>query len=307
VAAIYNSLGQTREAMAFFNRVQERYAAMRTAAPAAIDIQAASLLVNSDNNSDNDAGLYHQLLLLGDRRDLSDEQRRTIQMIWTNWAIRRASQCADAGETGSSLVLLNAAAHSFPDNPAVPRALADGYVRAGLPQQAVLIFKSQNMTAATASDYKSAVDAAAAAGDTKDAKIWLHSGLDKFPKDPEMLNLGAKYEQAHGNSKRAAEYSRAARAALAALAALPPQDPGAELAIELSKPQPIARPSTPKQPQDLAPLLGGLDAQEVAPQSKPAPLYLPSYSNIYGAAPVQVPLQPSNDSVVPSSTTNTPH
>ena len=67
-------------------------------------------------------------------------------MIWTNWAVRRANQAAAAGDFKRSLAILNAAALSFPDNPAVLRALASGYVRAGLPKQAVLIFKSQDMT-----------------------------------------------------------------------------------------------------------------------------------------------------------------
>ncbi len=112
------------------------------------------------------------------------------------------------------------------------RALASGYARAGLPKQAVAIFKSQDMTAASASDYKSAVGAALQAGDTKIAETWLRYGLDAYPKDAEMLKLGAQFEQARGDSGRAAEYFRAS------LAAMPPGDPGAELANELSQPLP---------------------------------------------------------------------
>ena len=67
VGAIYNSLGQPREAMVFMNRVKQHYAAERTAAPAEIDIQDAWLLFNSGN----DAGLYRQLMLLGGREGTS--------------------------------------------------------------------------------------------------------------------------------------------------------------------------------------------------------------------------------------------
>jgi tetratricopeptide (TPR) repeat protein len=292
VGAIYNSLGQPREAMIFINRVQQHYATQRTAAPAEIDVQDAWLLFNGGN----DAGLYRQLMLLGSRQDLSDEQRRTVQTIWTNWAVRRANQAAAAGNIKRSLAILNAAARSFPDNPGVLRALASGYARAGLPKQAVLIFKSQDMTAATASDYKSAVGAALAAGDTKIAETWLRYGLDEYPKDAEMLTLGAKFEQARGNSTRAADYYRAS------LAALPPGDPGAELAAELSQPQPVARLPKPAQPQDLATLLSTPDSTAAGSESTaPAPPYLPSFNNVYGQAPVQVQ---GNSNVVPSYMAN---
>ncbi len=279
MGAVYNALGQPQQARVFINRVQQHYALQHTSAPADIDIQDAWLLFNGGN----DAGLYRQLMLLGSRQDLSDEQRRTVQTIWTNWAVRRANQAAAAGNIKRSLAILNAAAKSFPDNPGVLRALASGYARAGLPKQAVAIFKAQDMTSASASDYKAAVGAALAAGDTKIAETWLRYGLDAFPKDAEMLNLGAKFEQARGNSSRAADYYKAS------LAALPPGDPGAELANELSQPMPVARLPKPAEPQDLATLLSSPDTAEAGSQpTQPAPPYLPSYTNSYGQAPVQV-------------------
>lgn len=294
VGAIYNALGQPQEAMVFINRVQQHYAVQRTQAPADVDIQDAWLLFSGGN----DAGLYRQLMLLGGRQDLNDEQRRTVQTIWTNWAVRRANRAAAAGNTQRSLAILNAAARSFPDNPGVLRALAAGYARAGLPKQAVLIFKSQDMSAATVSDYKSAVGAALAAGDTKSAETWLRYGLDEYPKDADMLTLGAKFEQARGNSTRAADYYKAS------LAALPPEDPGIQLASELSQPQPITRLPTADQPQDLATLLSSPDGSsfDVGTQtSAPAPPYLPSYNNAYGQAPVQVQ---GSSNVVPSYMAN---
>jgi len=294
IGAVYNALGQPREAMVFLNRVQQHYAQLRTAAPADVDIQDAWLLFNGGN----DAGLYRQLMLLGGRQDLTSEQRRIVQTIWTNWAVRRANQAAAAGNTKRSLAILNAAARSFPDNPGVLRALASGYARAGLPKQAVAIFKSQDMTSATASDYKSAVGAALAAGDSKIAETWLRYGLDAYPKDAEMLNLGAKFEQLRGNSGRAADYFRAS------LAAMPPGDPGAELANELSQPVPIARLPKPAEPQDLATLLSTSDPNSLDPAAAPAPPaqpYLPNYNNIYGQAPVQLSPQ---SSVVPSYMAN---
>lgn len=299
VGAIYNGLGQPRQAMAFINRVQQHYAAQNAAPPSDIDVQDAWLLFNSGN----DAGLYRQLMLLGGRPDLSDEQRRTVQTIWTNWAVRRANQAAGAGDQKRSLAILNAAAKAFPDNPGVLRALAAGYARAGLPKQAVLIYKSQDMTAATASDYKSAVGAALASADQKDAETWLRFGLDAYPKDAQMLTLGAKFEQAHGNSGRAADYFRAS------LAALPPGDPGAELAGELSQPMPAVRLPSATQSQDLATLLStGGDSTLNGSQTQSAQAdhpYLPNYSNLSGQPPVTLGSEPtSGQGVVPSYMAN---
>lgn len=298
IGAIYNGLGQPRQAMMFINRVQQHYAAQNTAPPSDVDVQDAWLLFNSGN----DTGLYRQLMLLGGRPDLSDDQRRTVQTIWTNWAVRRANQAVGAGDQKRSLAILNAAARAFPDNPGVLRALAAGYARAGLPKQAVLIYKSQDMSAATASDYKSAVGAALASSDQKNAEIWLRYGLDTYPKDAQMLALGAKFEEAHGNSGRAADYFRAS------LAALPPGDPGAELAGELSQPMPAVRLPSTTQSQDLASLLrtdGDTSLNNGAKNVQLNRPYLPNYGNQSGLAPV--PLQSEGSStqgVVPSYMAN---
>ncbi len=297
LGAIYNGLGQPQQAAVFINKVQQHYAAQNTVAPSDVDVQDAWLLFNSGN----DAGLYRSLMALGGRPDLTVEQRRTVQTIWTNWAVRRANQAAAAGDQKRSLAILNAAAKAFPDNPGVLRALASGYARAGLPKQAVTIFKSQDMTAATASDYKAAVGAALAANDQKQAETWLRFGLDAYPRDAEMLTLGAKFEQAHGNSGRAADYFRAS------LAALPPGDPGSELAGELSLP--AGRLPNARQPQDLATLLGAATPTADTAGS-PSPEadrpYLPSYGNLSGQSPVSVGTGAAYDGrgVVPSYMSN---
>jgi tetratricopeptide (TPR) repeat protein len=279
VGAVYNSLGQPQQAMVFMQRVQQHYAAQNAAPPADIDVQDAWLLYNGGN----DAGLYRQLMNIGSRPDLTDEQRRTVQTIWSSWAVRRANQTAATGNLKRSLSILNAAAKSFPDNPGVLRALASGYARAGQPKQAVAIFQSLDMTAGTASDYKSAVGAALAAGDNKDAETWLRYGLDQYPTDADMLNLGARFEQARGNIGRAADYFKAS------LAAMPPGDPGAELASELSQPAPVRGLPSAAHAADLANLLGVSDGTDIeGSQQAPSKPYLPSYSNYYGQVPVQV-------------------
>ncbi|HEY9139166.1 MAG TPA: cellulose synthase subunit BcsC-related outer membrane protein [Terriglobus sp.] len=282
VGNIYNGLGQPSQAMVFLNRVQQRYASQHTVAPADIDIQNAWLLFNGQN----DVGLYRQLLVLGNRQDLTDEQRRTVQVIWASWAVRRANQAAAANNEKRALAILNATARAFPDNPGVIKALAGGYLRAGMAKQAVAIFKAQDMSTASAADYKAAVGSALAANDLKDAETWLRYALDQYPRDGQILNLAARFEQARGDSSRAADYYRAS------LASMPTPDPGSELAYILNQPTPLnpRQLPSPTQAEGLAQLLApgqeDRNPDGTPMTAPPAHPYLPNSGNAYGQAPV---------------------
>ena len=289
IGAVYAALGQPQESQVFLRRVQAHYAALHIAPPADVDIQNAWLLYNAMN----DAGLYRQLMQLGGRTDLTDPQRRTVQTIWTNLAVRRANQASTAGNERRALAILNATAHTFPDNPAVIKALAGGYARAGMPKQAVAIWKSIDLQQATAADYKSAVGAALAANDQKDAEAWLRFALNQNPKDPQLLVLAAKFEEQRGDVNRAAEYYKAS------LKAMPVTDPGAELATELSHATPASDlPGGFHPTGDLAKLLApGSDpvpaAQSFEPTAPSQP-YLPGGAGS-GRSPVPMGGNPADD------------
>ena len=229
VGAIYNSLRQYKEAQVFLRRVQEHYAEQHATPPADIEVQDAWLLYNSMD----DAGLWRQLMMLGERSDLTDPERRTVQTIWASFAVRRANQASVAGNTTGSLSILNATARSFPDNPGVLKALAGGYAQAGLTRQSVGIWKSLNLTTGSADDYRSAVGVALAAQDTKDAETWLRFGLNQYPDDPGLLVLGARFEEQRGDINRAATYYHDA------IKKMPNDDTGASLASELRQAAPI--------------------------------------------------------------------
>ena len=284
MGSVYQALGQSRQALALLNRVQQYYAAQHTAPPADIDIQNAWLLYNSQDET----GLYRQLMNLGGRPDLTQEQSRTVQAIWTNWAVRRANQTAAAGNSRRALAILNAAARAFPDNPAVLKTLASGYARAGQPEQAVLIYKAQNLSSASVEDYEAAVGAALEAGENKVADTWLHYAMAAFPNDPRILILGARFEQARGDTAKAIDYYRAS------LKAMPPLAPGAELAAELRLPAPslASRLPSAEQAQDLSDLLAPGNAGSL-PGAQTQP-YLPSYGYFYALPNGQAPSAPNS-------------
>ena len=183
--------------------------------------------------------------------------------------MRRANQASAVGNSRRALAILNATAHAFPDNPAVIKTLANGYAQAGQPEQAVLIYKAQNLTSASAADYESAIGAALAASDIKDADPWLKSALAAYPNDPRILILAAKFEQQRGNTTRAIDYYRAS------LKALPVPDAATQLAAELRLPAPSVPSRLPnaEQPQGLAILLapGSSDLTPVGGTTEAAP------------------------------------
>ena len=304
VSAIYNGLGQPREAQLFLARIQTHYAALHTAPPADVEVQTAWLMYNGGNES----GLYKQLMMLGGRTDLTDGQRRTVQTIWANWAVRRANQAAANDNNRRSLEILNATAQAFPGNSGVIKALAGGYSRAGMQKQAVAIWKSMDMTQAPAADYKAAVGAALASGDSKDAENWLRFGLNQYPKDAQLLVLGARFEQARGDVNRAADYYRAS------LAAMPAADPAGELASELSRPGPDAPLPGSRSGQDLSTLLApgmASNDQAVSVQqqtARPSQPYLPGGGPSNANVPVplgpEYQYNPSAEPTVPGYGTN---
>jgi tetratricopeptide (TPR) repeat protein len=273
MAGVYQALGRSREATMFLGRIEQEDAAQRITPPAELEIENAWLLYNGMEY----AGLYRQLMSLGVRTDLTPDQRRTVQAIWTNWARRRADQAAAARNPRGALAILNAAASAFPDNPAAIKSLAPGYVEAGQPHQAVLIYKSQSMASASTTDYQGAVGAALADGDNKDAEIWLRYALAEYPVDPQVLILAARFEQARGDTPRAINYYRDS------LKAMPPASPVSKLSAELGLRAPSAPPTLPSadQPQDISVLLApgdsGLPSAAVA--SAAVEPHLPSYSN----------------------------
>ncbi len=88
--------------------------------------------------------------------------------------------------------------------------MAGAYARVGRAADAVTLFKTIPMDNATSGDYQGAISAALGATDMVQAEAWLRQALARFPGDPKILGLAARFEQARGNNERAADYWRAA-------------------------------------------------------------------------------------------------
>lgn len=297
-ASLYASAGDTVNAMALFNRVQQHYATLRQELPADVEIQSAYLLYNTKN----DRALYPTLMQLGARQDLTVTQRETIQSLWANWSVRRASQAFDNGNTARATDILDAAAQAFPDNLTVRKAVAGGYLQVGKSREALAIFKQIDLQDGSAADFQGAIGAALAANDKTQAETWLRQALDRYPRDSGILALAARFEQARGDNARAADYWRAS------LAAMPQVSPQDKLAHELVNPEPASANRRPATPTDLANLLNpDRDASAANGRSGRALPPLPAYGHdpYQPSAPVVITPQPGSGSNTTPSTGTT--
>ena len=282
-ASLYAATGDTAHAVQYMNRVQAYYAKLKQLPPANIDIQNAWLLYNIGN----DRALYPALMRIGGRTDLTVAQRETVQNIWANWSVRRAAVAMDNGNVQRAVDILDAASQAFPNNLTVRKAVAGGYARVGRAKEALALFKTVPMQDASAGDFEGAIGAALAANDKNQAEIWLRQALDRFPTDPAILTLAARYEQARGDNERAADYYRAS------LAAMPKASPVDRLAHVLVYPEQDTKAHRAVTAADLQRLLDP-DYEPFAKTTKlpPLPAYGPDPYN--GAAPVVLPqTQPS--------------
>ena len=258
VASIYVAVNDVPHAMAYLNRVEDFYLLRRASAPAGLEVQHAWLLFNLGN----DRALYPVLSRLDGRTDLTRAQRQEIENLWATWAVRRANAAMTGGNMLRGVQILQAASIDYPDNQIIRRAVAGAYARVGRSKDALELFKSIPMEDAAVGDYEGAISAALAVPDMAQAEAWLRVALGRFPNDPVVLQMAARFEHARGNAARSTDYWRAAIAAMPPGSSVQPLD-----TYLLVPPGGYKAPSAGDTKRLLDPRLD--------PQNQPAPL--PSY------------------------------
>jgi tetratricopeptide (TPR) repeat protein len=277
-AGVYAATGDTAHAQQAMGRVQAYYVKLKQLPPPAIDIQNAWLLYSTGS----DRALYPALMRIGGRTDLTVAQRETVQEIWANWSVRRAAAAMDDGNAGHAIDILDAASLAFPNNLAVRKAVAGGYARVGRAKEALALYKNLPMQDASPGDFEGAVGAALAANDKAQSEAWLRQALDRFPRDPAILSLAARFEQSRGDNERAADYYRAS------LAAMPPASPADRLAHALVYPDQDLKVHRAVTAADLQRLLDP-DNEPFARTTKVPPLPAYGPDPYEGPAPVATP------------------
>jgi tetratricopeptide (TPR) repeat protein len=206
LASVQTGAGSPRLAMATLRQVQQIYSQQNLPIPVAAQIQYAWLL----NAAGDDRALYPLVQRLAATPDMTPTEQKNFRAMVAAWTVRRGNTDMAAGRQSRGLQLLAAAHRTFPENPDISGSLAGAYLRAGRPREALALYESTGMQNATLPQYRGAINAALAAGDTRDAADWLEAALPRYATDPGLLRLAAQYEQARGDSRKAAAYYRAA-------------------------------------------------------------------------------------------------
>lgn len=209
-AGIYSSVGENGYALRLLDSAVERYMLQRKPVPLGIRIQACYLLLESGD----DYALHSRLFFvtqIAEREDsLTPEQSGQLNDLWIFFALRRAGEENSAGNRRAALRILITAYETYPESVLIKRSLAGSYLNAGDAKTALQLYKEVGLADASPADYQGAIGAAFAAGDRRNAEKWLRLLLEKEPKDPAVLTLAAKFEQARGNRKLAAHYYQSA-------------------------------------------------------------------------------------------------
>ena len=282
-ASLFVAVGDVAHAVEYLNRVENFYLLRRAVPPAGMEVQHAWLLYNIKD----DSGLYPVMLRLDTRQDLTSGQRQEVEALWANWAVRRAFLAMENGNLLRGVEILQSAAQDYPDNMDVRRAVAGAYGKVGRAADSLALFKTIPMGDASAGDFRSAIGAALGATDMAQAEAWLRIALGRFPNDPQILGLAARFEQARGNGERATDFWRAS------LAAMPPDAAAQKLDFGLIYPPGSYKTPTPGELKHL------LDPRADPPQRINASGALPAYSSetstrnlsAVPAPPVAVPQQ----------------
>jgi tetratricopeptide (TPR) repeat protein len=206
VASLYIAAGNTHRAVAAMQQANDLYAERGVQPPPSLQIQQGWLWLKTKDN----VHLSQLIQQLSRDQSLTADQQAELSQLWSSWALQRASQLRQQGRSQAAIAILSAALRVFPSNPSVNNALADTYLEAGSPKQAMLLYARQDISHAEKSVCTSAIRAALAAQDRKQAQAWLQSSLDRFGRDAQVLQLAAEFEQQRGDSRRAAAYYQAA-------------------------------------------------------------------------------------------------
>jgi Flp pilus assembly protein TadD/lipopolysaccharide biosynthesis regulator YciM len=223
--------------------------------PVDVDLQLAWAMLDSPQH---DHELRDVLTTTRSRLDLTKKQCLTINEIWVNWGIHRASQAVRAKNSAEAVMILTYVQREVPNDRRIPAALAAVYLQEHEWEKALSVYQSWNMTGADASDYRSAAGAALSAHKPSTADNYLRQGLLLFPNDVELLHMTAKQAVVRGDYKEGERYLKLALAASRQEEA----DPALK---EESPEQALDRESAAALSADSAPTIHSLGAPTTAP------------------------------------------
>ena len=188
------------QAAQLLERARSRYAAIGQTSPPDLDVQLAWLLLDTRGDQAELAGLLSQAI---GRKDLTTKQRDAIHSIWATWSVRRAAEALENNQFKNGETILLETARVFPGDPHLRAELSFAYMAQHQNQKALDVYLTWGMAGAEVTDYRAAAGAALAAHKDPIADQFIQEGLERWPRDPELLRMSAKEAAKAGNYDQA--------------------------------------------------------------------------------------------------------
>jgi tetratricopeptide (TPR) repeat protein len=239
LASAHRTMGHHEEVIQLLEQARSRYESQRQASPAELDVQLAWAMADT---SQHDQELPNLLAAARKRADLTPQQRKTIDEIWSIWSVRRAQKALAAKQPERGVAILLDASQVLPQDPRIQSALGATYLRQHEYRKSLAVYAAWGMAGARAGDYQAAAGAALATHNETLANAYMQEGLQHWPADADLLQMSAKQSVAEG------KYDEAKRDLKSALAATRGQATGSQ--SNLTAEQEPSR--TEHEPQNLA-------------------------------------------------------
>ena len=206
MAAVEASTGDAEAAIRSVRSALERFSALHKPQPAGLLLQLGWLQLNSGSDEKE---LYSTLTSLRMRKDLSPDQIRGFQEIWSVWVRRRAEKARKDGDFKGAVAILDAGTKLLPKDHALRQALAGALLDAGDTRRAFNVYRAILASNPTAEEWTGAIGTAIKLNEPV-GQQWLKYALQRFPREPALLELAGRQAASKGEYARAQTYWRQA-------------------------------------------------------------------------------------------------
>jgi cellulose synthase operon protein C len=213
MASVHVAIGDSEGGIRLLQEARWPYDVMRKQPPADLDVQLAWSYLDADGREKE---LYALLTTVNLRSDLTPSQRDSVRKIWSTWSLRRSQQALEAGDEQRAIAILTAAAQALPQDNKIRAGLAGMFLRTGDTRRALLVYEKWGMQDAEAEDYLGAIGAAMSVQAGQLAEHWTKTALQRWPKNPALLEVAGKQAAARGDYGKAQAYWKAALEAMPA-------------------------------------------------------------------------------------------
>ncbi len=205
LASVHSAAGQHAQTVQLLERARSRYQSEGRISPPELDLQLGWAMLNSQRHDPRGF-----LQTARARTDLTDKQRLAFNEIWSLWSVRTAEEALRYKKPDQAIAVLTDAQRDLPNDPRVYAELALVYMKEHNNQKALAVYESWGMAGAEAGDYRAAAGTAQAAHKNELANLFLEQGLQRYPNDPDLLQMKGKQAATHGNYKEAQTYLKSA-------------------------------------------------------------------------------------------------